>query len=63
MRVIAIIDWGQSGWYPEYWEYCKALYTTLYSDEWRTEWIPRFLSPRTEEFEAFAEYTIAIGAV
>ena len=23
-RVAAIIDWGQSGWYPSYWEYCKA---------------------------------------
>ncbi|KAH7885044.1 kinase-like domain-containing protein [Phlebopus sp. FC_14] len=23
-RVIAIIDWGQAGWLPEPWEYCKA---------------------------------------
>ena len=23
-RVLAIIDWQQSGWYPAYWEYCKA---------------------------------------
>ncbi|KAJ5289505.1 uncharacterized protein N7443_009758 [Penicillium atrosanguineum] len=22
--VAAIIDWGQAGWYPAYWEYCKA---------------------------------------
>ncbi|KAK1147618.1 hypothetical protein N8T08_000960 [Aspergillus melleus] len=22
--VAAIIDWGQSGWYLAYWEYCKA---------------------------------------
>ena len=23
-KVAAIIDWGQAGWYPAYWEYCKA---------------------------------------
>jgi len=26
-RVVAIIDWHQSGWYPDYWEYYKATYT------------------------------------
>ncbi|KAK4442289.1 kinase-like domain-containing protein [Podospora aff. communis PSN243] len=23
-RVVAIMDWGQAGWYPAYWEFCKA---------------------------------------
>ncbi|EEQ33144.1 conserved hypothetical protein [Microsporum canis CBS 113480] len=23
-KVAAIIDWGQAGWHPAYWEYCKA---------------------------------------
>ncbi|KAK2863665.1 hypothetical protein FQN49_004111 [Arthroderma sp. PD_2] len=23
-KVVAVIDWGQAGWYPAYWEYCKA---------------------------------------
>ncbi|KAG9254520.1 kinase-like domain-containing protein [Emericellopsis atlantica] len=23
-KVVGIIDWAQSGWYPSYWEYCKA---------------------------------------
>lgn len=23
--IAAILDWEQAGWYPEYWEYCKAL--------------------------------------
>lgn len=27
-RVLAIIDWEQSGWYPAYWELCKAELTT-----------------------------------
>lgn len=26
-EIRAIIDWHQSGWYPEYWEYCKAQFT------------------------------------
>ncbi|RFU31802.1 hypothetical protein B7463_g4532, partial [Scytalidium lignicola] len=61
-QVIAIIDWGQAGWYPDYWEYCKAAYTSWYSGEWRNRWIPLFLAPRLEEHEAFSEYTMAIGA-
>ncbi|KAH1892428.1 hypothetical protein KXV57_003962, partial [Aspergillus fumigatus] len=23
-KVAAIVDWAQAGWYPAYWEYCKA---------------------------------------
>ncbi|KAJ5888301.1 phosphotransferase enzyme family protein [Penicillium taxi] len=23
-KVAAVIDWAQAGWYPAYWEYCKA---------------------------------------
>nr|KMM71857.1 hypothetical protein CPAG_08158 [Coccidioides posadasii RMSCC 3488] len=34
-RIIALIDWAHAGWYPEYWEYCKALYTSHYEGEWR----------------------------
>lgn len=25
-KVIGVIDWEFSGWYPEYWEFAKALY-------------------------------------
>lgn len=25
-RLMALVDWGQAGWYPAYWEYCKARY-------------------------------------
>lgn len=27
VKVIAVIDWDKSGWYPEYWEFAKALHT------------------------------------
>ncbi|EPS29835.1 hypothetical protein PDE_04785 [Penicillium oxalicum 114-2] len=62
-RILAIVDWAQAGWYPSYWEYCKALYTCWSEDEWRREWIDRFLSPRMREFELFSEYTMAMGSV
>lgn len=62
-RILAIVDWAQAGWYPDYWEYCKALYTCWYEDEWRREWIDKFLCPRMQEFGVFAEYTMAIGSV
>lgn len=62
-RVLAIVDWEQAGWYPDYWEYCKALYTCKYESEWRQDLVDRFLHPRTDEFFSFIEYTMAIGAV
>jgi aminoglycoside phosphotransferase (APT) family kinase protein len=24
ISVSGIVDWEQAGWYPDYWEYCKA---------------------------------------
>jgi aminoglycoside phosphotransferase (APT) family kinase protein len=29
VRVVGLIDWETSGWYPEYWEYTKALNTVF----------------------------------
>lgn len=31
---LVLVDWEQAGWYPEYWEYCKALYTCWFGNEW-----------------------------
>jgi hypothetical protein len=62
-RVLAIVDWAHAGWYPDYWEYCKACYTSWYGGAWRNQWIPKFLDVQEEEHEVFAEYIMAIGAV
>ncbi|KAK4544874.1 hypothetical protein LTR36_003778 [Oleoguttula mirabilis] len=35
MKIEAIIDWEQAGFYPEYWEWSKLLYGVEYSHEWR----------------------------
>ena len=42
-QIVAIIDWHQSGWYPGYWEYCKAVFTAEPGGEWETDYVPRFL--------------------
>lgn len=62
-RVLAIIDWEQSGWYPDYWEYCKANYTVHEDDEWCSGgWIDLILKPQTDAQEAFEFYQGAIGS-
>lgn len=55
-KVAAIIDWAQSGWYPFYWEYCKARWPTVHSekfdeatqDEWRATYLPMIIDPVDE---------------
>ncbi|KAF1828170.1 kinase-like protein [Decorospora gaudefroyi] len=39
-RILALLDWGQSGWYPEYWEYCKARLIGEYRNEWKLFAVP-----------------------
>lgn len=44
-RVVAIIDWAFSGWYPEYWEFTKAHYDWFPRQDWYSalyEVIPRY---------------------
>ncbi|KAK8081573.1 hypothetical protein PG996_000354 [Apiospora saccharicola] len=59
-RIVAIIDWQQSGWYPDYWEFCKAEYTAEPRSEWVTEYIPRFVD-EPKCVEAFELYSRAFG--
>ncbi|PGH36729.1 hypothetical protein GX50_00389 [[Emmonsia] crescens] len=62
-RVLAVIDWTHAGWYPDYWEYCKAMYTSDYAGEWRNIWIPKFLDQYAAVDAVFGIYVMAIGAV
>nr|POE94578.1 hypothetical protein CFP56_16817 [Quercus suber] len=44
-KIVAIIDWECSGWYPEYWEYTKAHYNSALLPEFYDmlrERIPRY---------------------
>ncbi|KAI1949003.1 hypothetical protein LOZ12_002726 [Ophidiomyces ophidiicola] len=56
-KVAAVIDWGQAGWYPAYWEYCKArrvrmdpeYFNDATLEEWRTIYLPIILDPVHDE--------------
>ncbi|KAJ5920361.1 hypothetical protein N7516_011219 [Penicillium verrucosum] len=55
--VAAISDWGQAGWYPAYWEYCKArrvrpnpkYFDEDLDEEWNTRYLPTVLDPVDDE--------------
>jgi len=60
-HVVALIDWHQAGWVPEYWEVCKAMYTAEPDDEWVVDYIPQFLEKRMDIMEAWEFYVSATG--
>lgn len=55
--VAAVIDWGQAGWYPAYWEYCKARRVRLdpeylnddLDEEWNMRYLPTIVDPVDDE--------------
>lgn len=52
-RVLCLIDWEQSGWYPEYWEGCKVVFPNS-DHRWRKEFVPLILAePKDEVLEAW----------
>ena len=58
-RISSVVDWEQSGWYPEYWEYCKVQYAVDYEHQIRTDgWAEKILGEFEEEARAFGEYCI-----
>ena len=42
-RVVAIIDWHQSGWYPAAWEFFKSRFTSRGKECWEDDYIFEFL--------------------
>ncbi|KID83801.1 protein kinase subdomain-containing protein [Metarhizium guizhouense ARSEF 977] len=49
-KVVGIIDWEFSGWYPNYWEYTSAWCTQILRTEWQ-DLLSSFLEPFPEELE------------
>lgn len=60
-RILALIDFEQSGWYPAYWEYCKARWTAEIGGEWGTLYIPRFLEPHDEAYKHWDYFCLILG--
>ncbi|KAM4060760.1 phosphotransferase enzyme family protein [Hirsutella rhossiliensis] len=57
--IVGITDWGQAGWYPQYWEYCKLLYGVEYTHGWlEAGWADQVMEPFDDEWTAFAEYSL-----
>ncbi|KNG89484.1 hypothetical protein ANOM_002282 [Aspergillus nomiae NRRL 13137] len=60
-RILAIIDWEQSGWLPAYWEARKAQYTAHWREEWSVRYLPMILDPYTSTWEPWDWYTGSMG--
>lgn len=54
-RVLAIIDWESSGWFPSHWEYCISRNWGTWRPEqleWMEKYVPQILPVFEEEAEA-----------
>ncbi|MCJ1258069.1 hypothetical protein MMC24_005899 [Lignoscripta atroalba] len=49
-RIVGLIDWELSGWYPHYWEYTSAWLSSVTRTEWQGS-IDRFLEPFPRELK------------
>ncbi len=53
-KVVAILDWEFSGFYPEYWEYCKAVSCPDWEHPWnRSRAIDQIIQPYYKEISVF----------
>ncbi|GLA14183.1 hypothetical protein AnigIFM62618_011604 [Aspergillus niger] len=55
-HVTGIVDWEFSGWYPEYWEFAKALYVWKWQNDW-TDHLLQCLEPYYPEYTVHAFMT------
>lgn len=62
-RVLAIIDWEQSGWMPEYWEAMKALYSAPKKADWAQKYLPMMLHQYRNVWESWDFFSRAMGPV
>lgn len=61
-KVVAILDWEYSGYYPDYWEYVKAFYRPAWESEWmKNRAVDRILEPYLTELAVFLHVN-SIGA-
>lgn len=70
-NVAAVIDWGQAGWYPAYWEYCKArrvamnpdYFSETLQEEWWKKYLPMILDSLDDEtyYHPFLYFVLSNG--
>lgn len=53
-KVVAILDWEFAGYYPEYWEYCKAVSCPDWEHPWsESRVVDQIMKPYFKEISAF----------
>lgn len=53
-KIAAIIDWELAGYYPEYWEYCKAISGPDWEHPWSTSRVvEKIMKPYRQEVAVF----------
>ncbi|CZR50196.1 uncharacterized protein PAC_00068 [Phialocephala subalpina] len=60
VRVLAILDWHQSGWYPSYWEFCNMLYCVDMDGDWAKDYVPTILE-KPDCFDGWWYYMNGLG--
>ncbi|KAF3927199.1 hypothetical protein ABW20_dc0104344 [Dactylellina cionopaga] len=74
IQIKAIIDWEQAGWFPSYWEYCKAKNTVGFCKSkklkdkgvdmdglWEDRFIPHILPSGAEYWDVWARTLHSLG--
>ncbi|KAB8222529.1 hypothetical protein BDV33DRAFT_229564 [Aspergillus novoparasiticus] len=59
--ILALVDWEQSGWLPEYWETQKARCTADRGESWSTTYLPEILGQFASTWNPWDYYTSAMG--
>jgi aminoglycoside phosphotransferase (APT) family kinase protein len=54
-KLSGIVDWEMSGWYPEYWEFVKALYVWRYQTDW-ADYLDSILKRYYDEYLAHQHF-------
>lgn len=58
---MAIVDWEVSGYYPEYWEYVKALYRLVWESGWINDYaVEKILVPYSMELAVIMHSQIIV---
>lgn len=60
-RILAVVDWEQSGWFPAYWEVRKAQFSVLDTEEWATIYLPMILDQYEDTRDSWEYYMVSIG--
>ncbi|KAH7191806.1 kinase-like domain-containing protein [Fusarium flagelliforme] len=60
-KIAAVIDWGQSGWWPDYWEFYKAEWTSEIRSDWHQHLLKYLEEPDQVTLDAINDYVRALG--